>query len=586
LKFIFIEMLTIAQSTEGLLVTGEGGGADEDKIKAWCNDTFVPLTNPFGSSTIKNNDSAILLNMDNTSGVSTTVSIGQGVVTVGALQYVGNQITAGRLLQITKDTVEILKKSPPESSSPIATLYDLRNFVNLQTVQEILAQHAILSRMTYSVGTIEVMFTPEITGVFKVNGTISADNITQMINQIHALEQSAISESDVQDSINQALKNHAVLSKMSVENTYLSVAGDFKIQRDDLFYSFDNNALKIKNPSDQTLLFLGRSGIFFYDCINAQDTATVFSLDNSEAYFNVNVDVNGVISANNITQMENEILALHEVFDHLSIKPDRFPLFSVDLSMAVFLPSHQDSFAVLDETLYPIMRVSPTDTWIVGSTISFETSSGIFISLKEGTEEILDQGTINVQSNPSSMETKMNIVANEFCVRTISNGDNVMKLNDSIIELNKNVTIEGDLRINGNISANNFDNLTITHRTDIEDFKEEQIGRFCETNGGIYSGYSEITQTDCICQVKKSVELNSKIVGIMIDDKRFASHGDVLVKVIDGVYQLGDLLVPDVLGARVATQEEKVTIMLNGIPRVKITSLATNIDHVVACFIS
>jgi hypothetical protein len=144
-----------------------------------------------------------------------------------------------------------------------------------------------------------------------------------------------------------------------------------------------------------------------------------------------------------------------------------------------------------------------------------------------------------------------------------------------------NFSLNGDTTIFGNSYANNL-STTVTHITNIED-PEPMF--FCETNGGLYTGYEKIGVTDCICQVKKSTELSSKIMGIMTSEENFASHGNVLVKVIDGVYQLGDLLVPCEGGARVATQEEKVTIMLNGIPRVKITSLATEIPNVVACFI-
>jgi hypothetical protein len=127
---------------------------------------------------------------------------------------------------------------------------------------------------------------------------------------------------------------------------------------------------------------------------------------------------------------------------------------------------------------------------------------------------------------------------------------------------------------------------TITHVTEIEDFSEDQIGNFCQTNGGIYSKYEKITSTDCICQVIQSTELNSKIVGIIVSEDKFASHGDALVKVCSGTYSLGDLLVPEGDFARVATQEEKMEIAINAIPRVKITSLTTGIEGMVACFIS
>ena len=84
----------------------------------------------------------------------------------------------------------------------------------------------------------------------------------------------------------------------------------------------------------------------------------------------------------------------------------------------------------------------------------------------------------------------------------------------------------------------------------------------------------------------QSHKLNPNIVGIIVDNARFASHGDVLVKVIPGTYKLGDILVPDVSGyARVATKDEQLQMMFNAIPRPKITSLATGIDNTVAGFL-
>jgi hypothetical protein len=124
---------------------------------------------------------------------------------------------------------------------------------------------------------------------------------------------------------------------------------------------------------------------------------------------------------------------------------------------------------------------------------------------------------------------------------------------------------------------------TITHSTNVIN---AEIGTFCETNGGIYDKYSKIDNTDCICQVVPSNTLNAKIVGIVCSENQFASHGDVLVKVVPGTYKLGDILVPDITGkARVATETELQYMMLHAIPRPKITSLDTKIEGVVACFI-
>ena len=145
---------------------------------------------------------------------------------------------------------------------------------------------------------------------------------------------------------------------------------------------------------------------------------------------------------------------------------------------------------------------------------------------------------------------------------------------------------------------------TITHKTNVIGLTHEnitspaEIGTFCETNGGIYDGYEEIAETDCICQVVQSTTLNSKIVGIITSNDQFASHGDCLVKVVPGTYKLGDILVPDITGyARVATETELQFMMLHAIPRPKITSLEpmasalkasptdTKYANMVSCFI-
>ena len=146
--------------------------------------------------------------------------------------------------------------------------------------------------------------------------------------------------------------------------------------------------------------------------------------------------------------------------------------------------------------------------------------------------------------------------------------------------------ILGDLSVN-TINGTRVGNMTITHKTDeIEHIDKDFIGTFCETNGGIYTGYNEISETDCICQVQQSNTLNPRIVGIITATNQFASHGDVLVKIVPGTYHLGDILCPDITGkARKATETELQYMMLYAIPRPKITSLDTKIEGTVACFI-
>ena len=124
---------------------------------------------------------------------------------------------------------------------------------------------------------------------------------------------------------------------------------------------------------------------------------------------------------------------------------------------------------------------------------------------------------------------------------------------------------------------------TITHKTNVSG----EIGTFCEATGEIYDGYEKIKNTDCICAVKQTTVLNPRIVGIICDIDEFASHGDVLVKVAPGTYEIGDILSPDENGyGRKASEDEEIFMMMKAIPRPKITALnLEGYDGFVACFL-
>jgi hypothetical protein len=128
-------------------------------------------------------------------------------------------------------------------------------------------------------------------------------------------------------------------------------------------------------------------------------------------------------------------------------------------------------------------------------------------------------------------------------------------------------------------------NETVIHTTNI--VGNFEIGTFCEANGNIYDGYEKINNTDCICAVKQATLLNKKIVGIVINQNEFASHGDVLVRIApETICEVGDILCPDERGyGRVASEDELIFMMMYAIPRPKITCLETGIEGFVACFI-
>jgi hypothetical protein len=140
--------------------------------------------------------------------------------------------------------------------------------------------------------------------------------------------------------------------------------------------------------------------------------------------------------------------------------------------------------------------------------------------------------------------------------------------------------------MNGSSGSN-----TITHRTDIQEFDASMIGTFCETTGQISNVYGEDytptldRATDAIVKVKQSNVLNSAVLGIIVDSEHFASHGDCLCIVVEGEYEIGQLLVPDSSGVcRVATEQEALWSVVHRVPLPKITAIFEG-EEFVACFL-
>jgi hypothetical protein len=120
---------------------------------------------------------------------------------------------------------------------------------------------------------------------------------------------------------------------------------------------------------------------------------------------------------------------------------------------------------------------------------------------------------------------------------------------------------------------------TITHQTHVDNYKPTQLGRFCVSTGNIWRGYSKPDFTDCICEVEVITDAtikanNTNIIGVIVSETEFATHGDVLIKVDNGVEpKLGDLLFPTGTGARVATKDDKMFMCLNKIPTAKVIAI-------------
>ena len=166
--------------------------------------------------------------------------------------------------------------------------------------------------------------------------------------------------------------------------------------------------------------------------------------------------------------------------------------------------------------------------------------------------------------------------------------------------------IKGNLTVFGTVTENA--SKTITHYTMYEG--ELQPGCFVETTGQIFRDPNSKLSPyeDCITVVRQATSSNNKIVGVcteiineeVTDDYgninqpagkycKYATHGDVLIKCISAVYNVGEILIPTANGyAKKGQQGEILDAMLNMIPRAKITSVETaEIDSETVCaFIS
>jgi hypothetical protein len=128
-------------------------------------------------------------------------------------------------------------------------------------------------------------------------------------------------------------------------------------------------------------------------------------------------------------------------------------------------------------------------------------------------------------------------------------------------------------------------NQTVTHRTNVLDFAPDQVGTFCESTGelaDVYGvGYVPTLErpTDAIVKVRHSTTFSNKILGVIVDDHTFMSHGDGLAVVVNDAdysirYEVGQVLVPDISGlCRVATHEEKLLCAIDQIHLPRITAV-------------
>ena len=157
--------------------------------------------------------------------------------------------------------------------------------------------------------------------------------------------------------------------------------------------------------------------------------------------------------------------------------------------------------------------------------------------------------------------------------------------NSNAITTIDDTTVLNDVIINGSLQNNG--SQTITHLTGSSE--SLVVGTFCETDGTIYDKFKDnIKPTDCICNIKQATSLNKNIIGVTVstDPIKFATHGDVLIKVVNDTYNVGDILVPGQGGyGKKPSSDEIMSCILNRIPTAKIISLDTGIDNEVACIL-
>jgi hypothetical protein len=149
----------------------------------------------------------------------------------------------------------------------------------------------------------------------------------------------------------------------------------------------------------------------------------------------------------------------------------------------------------------------------------------------------------------------------------------------------------------GGVNRTTWQSTTITHLTNIIDYDDSKIGCFCETCGELADVYDKDGITfvptlsrpcDAIVKVRHTNTLSTKLLGIIANSNTIITHGDCLAVVKLGPkYEIGQLLVPDIKGVcRIATEEDKRTIMFEGLPRVRITGIPTNDEPFVLAFMS
>jgi hypothetical protein len=133
---------------------------------------------------------------------------------------------------------------------------------------------------------------------------------------------------------------------------------------------------------------------------------------------------------------------------------------------------------------------------------------------------------------------------------------------------------------------------TITHATNIIGFNSSQIGCACDNVGEVADVYgsdympSLERATDAITKIRVSQGLTAQFWGVITNNNEFSTHGDVVVRVVEDTYRIGNCLAPgpDGLFHR-ATNDENMFMLLNGCPRVRVAAPVADNAEIICAFI-
>ena len=381
---------------------------------------------------------------------------------------------------------------------------------------------------------------------------------------------------DITDFVSPDLSDYA---KITVEGGYKTlIIGDvfIKSDYDELSDNTVNNmTIGIKKTDGDVILFHSyvneaNKTIYVYDDLNVEDTI----------YTKGSIVADGLMSALSIraTDMTTSTISAR----------DSLTAGTIDVTNSLTAPS----ITTTDLTATNINATdSLTATNINATDITTNTINGYNLGMNDN---FYNLPAIPVINSDLSMEVGKyldfhNSASNDYDGR-IHFATYAFHCSHSLyIDNGCKLTAANVISDKGNLNdvITKISSFTVTHETGANE--ELIVGTFCETDGTIYEKYKDnIKPTDCICNIKQSTSMNKNIIGVTVstDPIKFATHGDVLLKVVNDTYNVGDILVPGQGGyGKKPSSDEIMSCLLNRIPTAKIISLDTGIDNEVACIL-